>query len=278
MRPVNQLPLSLKEMKRSPLASSRNPDSPPKPGKGEVRISPLRYSSLPNRTWERSRVSNDGSGWALTSIATGAVTEGSSGRSGFAGGCVADCACAPAGISSAESPAAVDVRKRRRLIPNGIETCSPKTGAASAVSPLPEGEVASVCERVRDYALSSGLNPSPGAPRRPLPMGEVTHRCCLRMQFAPRAGRRRRAMGLAEQLGELFGDGAAEFLGIHDGDRAAIIARDVVADADRDQLDRRAGLDFLDDVAQMTLQVVAGIDRQRGVVDRRAVGNHHQDL
>src|ERR1700692_1691619 len=40
MRPVNQLPLSLKEMKRSPLASSRHPDSPPKPGKAEVRTSP----------------------------------------------------------------------------------------------------------------------------------------------------------------------------------------------------------------------------------------------
>src|SRR5580704_11165136 len=222
MRPVNQLPLSLKEMKRSPLASSRNPDSPPKPGKGEVRISPLRYSSLPNRTWERSRVSNDGSGWALTSIANGAVTECSSAGSAFGGGCVADCARKPAGIASAESPAAVDVRKRRRL---------------------------------------------------------TAARITLRMQSAPRAGRPRgRAMGLAEQLGELLGDGAAEFLGVDNGDRAAIIARDVVADTDRDQLNRRAGLDFLDDVAQMALQIVAGIDRQRGVVDRRAVGNHHQDL
>ena len=115
MRPVNQLPLSLKEMKRSPLASSRNPDSPPKPRKGEVRISPLRYSSLPNRTCERSRVSNDGSGRALTSIETGAVTEYSSGTTGFGGGCVASCARAMSGIARAESPAAVDVRKRRRL-------------------------------------------------------------------------------------------------------------------------------------------------------------------
>ena len=46
-------------------------------------------------------------------------------------------------------------------------------------------------------------------------------------------------MRLAEQFGELFGDGAAEFLGIDDGDRAAVVARDVVTDTDRDQLDRR---------------------------------------
>ena len=44
MRPVNQPPLSLIAMKRSPLASSRRPDNPPKPRNREVRISPLRYS------------------------------------------------------------------------------------------------------------------------------------------------------------------------------------------------------------------------------------------
>ena len=51
-----------------------------------------------------------------------------------------------------------------------------------------------------------------------------------------------------------------------------------MADADRDQLDRRAGLDLLDDVAQVPLEIVAGIDRQRGIVDRRTVGDHHQNL
>src|ERR1700682_1522447 len=100
-----------------------------------------------------------------------------------------------------------------------------------------------------------------------------------RMQSAPVAcPGGHSAMGLAEQLGELFGDGAAEFLGIDDGDGAAVITRDVVTAADRDQFDRRAGLDFLDDMAQMALQVIAGIDRQRRIIDRRAVGNHHQDL
>jgi hypothetical protein len=46
---------------------------------------PLRYSSSPNRTRDRSRVSNEGSGRALTSIETGAVTENSSGTGGFGG-------------------------------------------------------------------------------------------------------------------------------------------------------------------------------------------------
>ena len=83
------------------------------------------------------------------------------------------------------------------------------------------------------------------------------------MQSPPRgAARFRLAACLGEQFGELFGHRAAELLGIDDGDRAPVIARDVVADADRDQLDRRARLDFLDDVAQMPLEIIAGIDRQ----------------
>jgi hypothetical protein len=68
------------------------------------------------------------------------------------------------------------------------------------------------------------------------------------------------------------------FLGVDDGDGAAVVARHVVADADGDQLDRRAGLDLVDDVAQVPLEIVAGVDRQRRIVDRRAVGDHHQDL
>ena len=68
---------------------------------------------------------------------------------------------------------------------------------------------------------------------------------------------------LVEQLGELVGHGAAELLGVDDGDGAAVVARHVVADADRDQLDRRAGLDVLDHPAQMAFEIIAGIDRQR---------------
>src|SRR5947207_675888 len=119
MRPVNQLPLSLMAMKRSPLGAKRSPDKPPKPRKGEVRISPLRYSSEPNRTRARSRVSNEGSGLALTSIETGVVTENSSGFTRFGGRSSAVCADAMPGSASTENPAAVDVRKQRR------ERCQP---------------------------------------------------------------------------------------------------------------------------------------------------------
>src|SRR6202011_4581900 len=222
MRPVNQLPLSLTEMKRSPLASShRHADSPPKPGKPEVSTSPLRYSSAPKRRREWSLVSKEGIGRALTSIGAGAVTECSSSAARF-GGWVASCARALPGSAASESPAAAKFRKRRRVL---------------------------------------------GA------------RMLSRMQSAAAARRGgRRAVGLAEQFGKLLGDGAAELFGVDNRDGAAVVAGDVVADADRDQFDRRAGLDFLDDVAQMALQIIAGIDRQRGIVDRRAVGNHHQDL
>src|SRR5580700_11195568 len=239
MLPVNQVPLSLNEMKRSPLASSRIPDSPPKPGKREVSTSPLRYSSAPNRTRARSPGSNAGIGRAFTSIETGAATENSSGATGFAGGCVASCARAMSDIAIVENPAAVDVRKRRR-------------------------------ERLRCLSRLMARRQS---------LSAMGHLVALRMQPAPGAGPGgRSAAGFAEQLGQLFGDRAAEFLGIHDGDRAAIVARDIVTDADRDQLDRRAGLDFLDDMAQVPLEIIAGIDRQRRIVDRRTVGNHHQDL
>src|SRR5207247_3256800 len=82
-------------------------------------------------------------------------------------------------------------------------------------------------------------------------VSELGHLIALRMQPAPVAGCcRRHAMRLAEQFGELLGNGAAELFGVDDGDGAAIVARHVVADADRDQFDRRAGLDFLADVAQ----------------------------
>ena len=75
---------------------------------------------------------------------------------------------------------------------------------------------------------------------------------------APRIGGR----GFVEQLGELVRHGAAELLGVDDGDGAAVIARHVVADADGDQLDRRARLDLLDHLAQVALEIVAGIDRE----------------
>src|ERR1700726_988405 len=116
MRPVNQLPLSLREMKRSPFASRRIADNPPKPEKAEVSTRPERYSSESNRTCERSRGSKKGIGRALTSIAAGAATECSSGTTGFAGVLGADCAPAMSGNASAEIPAAAYFSTRRRLI------------------------------------------------------------------------------------------------------------------------------------------------------------------
>ena len=50
-----------------------------------------------------------------------------------------------------------------------------------------------------------------------------------------------------------------------------------MADADGDQLHRRAVLDLVDDEAQVLFEVVAGVHREGGIVHRRAVGNHHQD-
>ena len=50
-----------------------------------------------------------------------------------------------------------------------------------------------------------------------------------------------------------------------------------MADADGDEFHGRAGLDLLDDEAQVPLEVVAGIHRKGRIVDRRAVRDHHQD-
>src|SRR6266481_3502041 len=111
-------------MKRSPFVSShRHADSPPKPGKREVSTNPLRYSSAPKRFRCGSRGSKVAIGRALTSIATRAVTENSSGAARFGGGCVASCARAEPGSAIAESPAAVNFRTRRREMSGDIETC-----------------------------------------------------------------------------------------------------------------------------------------------------------
>ena len=44
---------------------------------------------------------------------------------------------------------------------------------------------------------------------------------------------------LVEQLGKLLGHDAGKLLRVGDGDGAAVVARDVMADADGEQLDRR---------------------------------------
>src|SRR5690242_414290 len=82
-----------------------------------------------------------------------------------------------------------------------------------------------------------------------------------RRPFAGRAGPRGIHV-LVEQFGELLHHGAAEFLGIDDGYRTAVVARHVVADADGDEFDLVAVLDVADHLAQMLFQVVAWIHRQ----------------
>src|SRR6185295_9990673 len=73
-----------------------------------------------------------------------------------------------------------------------------------------------------------------------------------RVKSSPRA--------LLEQLVQPADQGLGQFVGVGDGERAAVIARNVVADADRGQLDRRVVLDPLDDVAQILLENVGGVD------------------
>src|SRR5215467_12078127 len=72
------------------------------------------------------------------------------------------------------------------------------------------------------------------------------------LQFAARRGRRqtpRFGATLLKQFHELVGHGASELGGISDGDGTAVVARDIVANADRDELDGGTRLDLLDDLA-----------------------------
>src|SRR5262249_14907378 len=66
------------------------------------------------------------------------------------------------------------------------------------------------------------------------------------------------ALVLVEQADELFGHRATELLGIHNGDGFAVVARDIMSDADGGQFDGGLLLDLLDHPAQMALEVIAG--------------------
>ena len=81
-----------------------------------------------------------------------------------------------------------------------------------------------------------------------LPAHGARRRGHAAMQLAP-------GKVLVEQLGKFLGHDAGKLLGVGDGDGAAIIAGDVMADADGEKFDRRVGLDFLDHLAEMTLQI-----------------------
>ena len=69
---------------------------------------------------------------------------------------------------------------------------------------------------------------------------------------------------LLEQLGQLVGDRPGQLFDVDQGDGAAVVAGDIVADADGDQLDRRSWFSMSPmTVAQVALQVVAGVHADR---------------
>ena len=106
----------------------------------------------------------------------------------------------------------------------------------------------SVIGRLRDldclwhqFAAAANGPPQTGGawpPPRPRPGAAAPDACLIRRAAA--AARLSRAALLAEQRGELLGHGAGQLLRIDDGDGAAVVAGHVVADADGQQLDRRA--------------------------------------
>src|SRR3546814_19975903 len=65
-----------------------------------------------------------------------------------------------------------------------------------------------------------------------------------------------------EEFDQPFHHGAAKLLGVHDRHRIAIIAGDVMTDADRDQFHRRAVLYPVNHLPPMLFKLSAGIDRQ----------------
>src|SRR3569623_631219 len=62
-----------------------------------------------------------------------------------------------------------------------------------------------------------------------------------------------------EKAGKLLDDRAAELLDVHDRYRAAVIPRDVMPNADGDELDRGLLLDPVDHLAQVHLQVTGTV-------------------
>ena len=76
------------------------------------------------------------------------------------------------------------------------------------------------------------------------------------------AGRGPREWGIVEKLGDFFQHGTAKLFGVNDGDSFFVIAGHIMADADGGEFYRRAGLDPLDGVAQMTFKKISRIDRE----------------
>src|SRR5262249_49682684 len=85
------------------------------------------------------------------------------------------------------------------------------------------------------------------------------------------AARHRRFVGVRlflKQLDELFGHRSGKLGSISNGDGSPIVTGDVMPDTDGDEFNRRVALDLVNDLAKMLLQIAAGIDRERRVVDR----------
>src|SRR6185503_11280378 len=82
--------------------------------------------------------------------------------------------------------------------------------------------------------------------------------------YRPAHPRRRRAAlrrTFGEEIDQLFRHRAAELFGIENGDRAPIVTGNVVADTDRDELDRGLRLDLGDHLTQMLVEVVPRVHR-----------------
>src|SRR3546814_5237333 len=80
---------------------------------------------------------------------------------------------------------------------------------------------------------------------------------------------------VVKKAGQLLHPGPAKLFGVHDRHRAPIIARDIMADANGDELHGRAVFDPFDNLPQMTLQIGAAVNGQGGIVDWRTVTDDH---
>ena len=68
----------------------------------------------------------------------------------------------------------------------------------------------------------------------------------------------RPAIIFLEKRCQLIHHCAAKLFGVDNRHRPAIVAGDIMADADGDQLDRRAGFDIANDLAEMAFEVITG--------------------
>src|SRR3546814_18950378 len=77
-----------------------------------------------------------------------------------------------------------------------------------------------------------------------------------------------------KKAGQLLHHGPAKLFGVHDRHRAPIIARDIMADANGDELHGRAVFDPFDNLPHMTLQIGSADNGQGGIVAWPAVHDY----